>query len=63
MMTFLTRVFLLFGLLVSSPLHAQAWGPDGEQTPTYPTITNNSASPTANSLQTMAARKGPARLG
>ena len=56
MMAFLIRIFLLFGLLVSSPLNAQAWGPDGEQTPTYPTITNNSASPTANSLQTMAAR-------
>jgi len=55
-MTFLARVFLLFGLLISSPLHAQAWGPDGEQTPTYQAITNNSASPTANSLQTMAAR-------
>lgn len=58
-MKLLTRIFLLFGLLVSSPLHAQAWGPDGEQTPTYPTITNNSASPTANSLQTMAARVIP----
>lgn len=55
-MSLLSRIFLLFGLLISSPLHAQAWGPDGEQTPTYPTITNNSASPTANSLQTMAAR-------
>lgn len=55
-MNLLTRIFLLFGLLISSPVYAQAWGPDGEQTPTYPAITNNSPSPTANSLQTMAAR-------
>lgn len=55
-MKLLSRLLLFLGLFIASPAFAQAWGPDGEQTPTYPTITNNSASPAANSLQTLAAR-------
>lgn len=39
-MKLLTRLLLLLGLLAVTPVHAQAWGPDGEQTPTYPDIDN-----------------------
>lgn len=55
-MTLLSRLFILLAALMPVTAYGQAWGPDGEQTPTYPAITNNSPSPTANSLQTMAAR-------
>lgn len=55
-MTLLSRLFILLAALMPVTAYGQAWGPDGEQTPTYPAITNNNPSPATGSLKTMAAR-------
>ncbi len=58
----LSKFLVVLALVFTNQSYAQSWSAAGEQTPTYPAITNNNASPAANSLQTMAARIIP-RIG